>query len=39
MRGQLDIRPPNKKIGGDVSPPIPPPRIDALASYMYEGHI
>ena len=26
--GQLDIRPPNLKIGGDVSPPIPP-RIDA----------
>ena len=24
--GQLDIRPPNPKIGGDVSPP---PRIDA----------
>ena len=22
--GQLDIRPPNPKIGGDVPPPIPP---------------
>ena len=29
MGGQLDIRPPNPKIGGDVSPPHPP-RIDAL---------
>ena len=27
--GQLDIRPPNLKIGGDVFPPSPP-RIDAL---------
>ena len=29
--GQLDIRPPNKKIGGGRVPPIPPPRIDAPA--------
>ena len=27
LGGQLDIRPPNLKIGGDVSPH--PPRIDA----------
>ena len=30
MGGQLDIRPPNKKIGGTYPPP---------ASYMDEGHI
>ena len=36
--GQLDIRPPNLKIGGDVSPPSPPgltPLFRAVFSLLY----
>ena len=38
LRGQLDIRPPNLKIGGDVSPPHPP-RIDAPDLYIISRQI
>ena len=34
--GQLDIRPPNLKIGGEACPPPHPPRIDAPAAVAFK---
>ena len=36
MGGQLDIRPPNLKIGGGTCPAPIPPRIDAPGLYVKE---
>ena len=36
MRGQLDIRPPNPKIGGDVFPLSPPPGSTPLTIPKYQ---